>query len=218
MILLGFQGRSMLRLLILVAILLVALFPPTTSCVCAQSSMQQFGLEQQDEQMFMDMRRVSNWLNQYCMWNHRFPEQGDEFREAKAQLNQLVPNNPYISNKLQLSSGLDADPQYLNDQSAPGSFNDYQKVPYPVPDDQAANMHRIVLILNQSLTELDLQQDQASPPDDWTAPPGSIVCISNQRNLYAVWGAGRDGRPLKDPVSGQTELVIGRYALLDYGE
>jgi len=183
-----------------------------------RSEMQQMALQQQDEQMFMDMRRVSNWVNQYCIWNRRFPEQGTEFREAKAQLNQLVPNNPYVSDKLLLSQGLDADPVYASSSDIPDSYTDYDKVPYPVPSDQAANLHRIVLNIDQSLTELDLQQDQDSAPDEWTAPAGSIVVISNQQNLYVVWGAGRDGRPLKDPLSGKTQLIIGRYALLNYGE
>jgi hypothetical protein len=185
---------------------------------CAQSAMQKMALEQQDGQMFTDMRRVSNWVNQYCIWNKRFPEQGTEFREAKSQLNQLVPNNPYVSNKLLLSQGLDADPVYTNPAGMPSYDTDYQRWSYAVPDDQAANLHRIILTLDQSLTELDLQQDQQQAPDDWTAPAGSITVISNQQNLYAVWGAGRDGKPLKDPLSGVTQIIIGRYALLNFGE
>jgi hypothetical protein len=189
-----------------------------TTPVLAQSTMQKMALEQEDVQMFTDMRRVANWVNQYCIWNKRFPEQGDEFREAKSQLNQLVPNNPYESSKLSVAQGLDADPEYINPSGSPSYATDYEKWSYPTPTDQAANLHRIVLKLDQSLTELDVQQDQTSAPDDWTAPAGSIVVISNQQNLFAVWGAGRDGKPLKDPLSGVTQIIIGRYALLNFGE
>jgi hypothetical protein len=207
-----------MRLPLVLALLAFSFLCFSSNPACAQSTMQKMALEQQDEQMFTDMRRVGNWVNQYCIWNKRFPEQGDEFREAKSQLNQLVPNNPYVSNKLQLSQGLDADPEYISPSGSPSYNTDYQKWSYPVPDDQAANLHRIVLILDQSLTELDLQQDQTQAPDEWTAPAGSITVISNQQNLYAVWGAGRDDKPLKDPISGGTEIIIGRYALLNFGE
>jgi hypothetical protein len=181
--------------------------------------MQKMALEQEDYRMFDDMRRVSNWMNQYCIWNHRFPEQGDEFRAAKAQMNQLAPNNPYVNNRLILSRGLDADPEYAgNAESAPSYTSDYQKAPVYVPDDQAANLHRVKLEINNSLTEIEIQQWQTEPPDEWNETPGTITILSNQQNLYCVWGAGADGKPLRDPLSGQVQLIIGRYALLNYQE
>lgn len=184
----------------------------------AQSTMQQMALEQEDDRMFMDMRKVSDWMNQYCIWNHRFPEQGDEFREAKAQLNQLTPNNPYENDKLTLSQGLDADPQYADPNNAPTNMLDYQKATWPVPSDQAANYHRIQLQLDPSLTELALQQYQIDPPEEWTAAPGTITCIGNQQNLFCVWGAGIDGHPIRDPLSHRVQIIIGRYAMLNFGE
>jgi hypothetical protein len=187
--------------------------------VCAQSMMQQMAMEQEDNRMFTDMSRVSNWVNQYCIWNHRFPEQGDEFRDAKAQLNQLVPNNPYINSKLYLSQGLDADPVYAgNADVSPNSNTDYQKTPFYVPSDQAANLHRIQLVIDGSLSELEIQQWQTEPPDEWNAPAGTITVISNQQNLFCIWGAGLNGKPIRDPLSRQVQIIIGRYALLNFQE
>lgn len=183
-----------------------------------QSMMQQVAIEQEDDRLFMDMRRVSDWLNQYCVWNHRFPEQGDQMRQAKAQLNQLTPNNPYANDKLTLSQGLDADPEYGDPNTAPTNALDYQQASWPVPSDQAADYQRIQLQIDPSLTELELQQYQTDPPDEWTAAPGTISCISNQQNLFCVWGAGRDGRPIRDPLSHRVQIVVGRYAMLNFGE
>jgi hypothetical protein len=101
---------------------------------------------------------------------------------------------------------------------APGYETDYEKQAYNFPSDQAANMRRIKLRIDPSLTEEEVREDETNPPDDWNAPPGTISVIGNQQNLYCVWGAGRDGRPLRDPLSGKVQIVIGRYAMLNFND
>jgi hypothetical protein len=209
----GERGVIM-RFICLLILLAICVAPEAT----AQVTMKQMVLEQEDGTMFSDMRKVSNWINQYCIWNHRFPEQGDEMREAKAQLNQLIPNNPYINNKLYLSQGLDADPVYADPSIEPTYSSDYQKVPVYAPSDQAANFKRVKLVMDPSLTEIEIQEWERNPPDEWSADPGTVTVISNQQNLYVVWGAGYNGKPLRNPLSRVTDLIIGRYALLNNGE
>jgi hypothetical protein len=176
----------------------------------AQNAAQQMALAEQDDRMFRQMRQVAGWLDQYCMWNKRWPEAGEETDEAQQQLNQLVPNNPYVSGLLTLGGGLDANPQYADPNASP--------VDMPAPSDEAAGMNRVQLSIDSSITEESVREDIKNPPVDWTAPPGTITAVSNQQNLYYIWGAGRDGNPLKDPLSGRTQIIIGRYAMLNNGE
>lgn len=167
-------------------------------------------LDEEDDQLYSDERKVAGWLDQFCIWNHRFPEQGDQMRDAKDQLNQLVPNNPYSSGKLLVAQGLDVDPEYTNPTASP--------VEFPAPDYQAATENRIHLRLDPSLTELNIRQYQTQPPLEWNGPPGSIYAISNQQSLYVVWAAGRDGLPIRDPNTHRVRLIIGRYALLNQND
>jgi hypothetical protein len=79
-------------------------------------------------------------------------------------------------------------------------------------------LNRIKLTIDNSLSEIEAQQWLTQPPDDWQAPPGTISLIGNQQNMYVLWGAGRDGRPLRDPLSHRVQLIIGRFAMLNNQE
>ena len=199
-----------MRYALICVLLIGAIAGGVFSVARAQSSAQQMALAELDDRMFRQMRQVSGWLDQYCMWNHRWPEVGDETNEATQQLNQLVPNNPYANGLLTLGQGLDADSQYTDPNASP--------VDMPAPDDQAANLNRVQLGIDNSMTEEDVREDMKNPPDSWTADPGTISGIGNQQTLYVIWGAGRNGKPLKDPLTGRTQLIIGRYAMLNNGE
>lgn len=162
----------------------------------------------QDDRLYDQIYKVARWFDQYCSWNHRFPEVGDETADATQQLNDLVPNNPYDALDLGLTPGLDVDPNspsYDDEESIPAAYS---------YSDVAAKNNRINLKLDPSLTELQIQEYQINPPLDWQAPPGTITAISNQQNLFVVWGANRRGLPLRDSASGRVIFVIGRYRLL----
>ncbi len=173
----------------------------------AQLTAKQLAHAQEDYRLYNQMSKVSDWLAQYCTWNHRFPEGWEQVAFAKQQLNQLVPNIPYQSGRLQLAQGLDAQSDYATPDDSP------VQTPQPVP--VAANMDRIQInSADLSLTDGDIQQYLVQPPEEWTAPPGTITAISNQSTTYVVWGAGADGLPIRDPDSGRVRLIIGHYALL----
>lgn len=173
----------------------------------AQMTARQMARAQQDNRLFNQMTKVSDWFAQYCTWNHRFPEGGEQVAFAKQQLNQLVPNIPYESGELQLAQGLDAQSDYANPVEAP------VESPQPVP--VAANMDRIqIQSADLSLTNNDIQQYLTQPPQEWNAAPGTITAISNQTTTYVVWGAGRDGLPIRDPDTGKVRLIVGHYGLL----
>lgn len=190
-----------------------------------------------DSELFSQMESVSHWFDQYCVWNKKFPDPGDEMNWARAQMNQLVPNNPYAGDKLQLMAGLDADPQYADVANSPNSYGtspDYQgaaalQTPTSanseiedapsgsIDNDTDANLNRVWLTVDPSLNENIAAEYLTDPPLDWVGRPGSINVISNNQNLILIWGAGANGRPIKYPGSGKTRLILGRYKLL-YGQ
>ena len=54
------------------------------------------------------------------------------------------------------------------------------------------------IVVDASLSNSQIDFKRSTPPDDWLAMPGTITIIHNTENLFAVWGAGVDGRPIKD--------------------
>ncbi len=177
------------------------------SYVKAQLTAKQLATAQQDNRLYNQMTKVSDWFAQYCTWNHRFPEGYEQVTFAKQQLNQLVPNIPYDSGMVQLAQGLDAESDYANPTTSP--------INTPQPTPVAASMDRIqVQSANLSLTNNDIQQYLQQPPQEWTAAPGTITAMSNQTTTYLIWGAGRDGLPIRDPDSGKVRIIVGHYGLL----
>ncbi len=173
----------------------------------AQMTARQMARTEQDNRLYNQMTKVSDWCAQYCTWNHRFPEGGEQVAFAKQQLNDLVPNIPYDSGDLQLAQGLDNEAQYASPTGAP------VEQPQPVP--VAASMDRIqIQAADLSLTNNDIQQYLTQPPQEWNAAPGTITAISNQTTTYIVWGAGRDGLPIRDPDTGKVRIIVGHFGLL----
>ena len=173
--------------------------------------------------MYQQMYQVSNWLNQYCVWNHHWPEPIDETNQAVAQLCELVPNNPYRwSKEIQVSKGQSTDPDYF-----------YYNQPMDVPPNEASGFEgdsnaqgtsyeaygakRVKLVYNPSLNVNTVEEWRNEAPDDWQEPPGTITAISNSSDLVVVWGAGADGRPVKIPGSNRVRLVISNVQMSPTG-
>ena len=162
------------------------------------NSIRQIERASEDARMFDQMTRVSQWVDSYCVLNRRFPEEGEEMKASVQQINLLIPNSPYNPQSIKLMSGLDYDP--LNAASD-----------YP---DNGATPNRVRLVLDLSLTELEVENWRTDPPVDWQEAPGTITAISNQTNIFVVWGAGADGLPLRDQYNKQVLLLIGRCRML----
>ena len=164
--------------------------------------------QQADFQLYLQMQKVDNWLSQYCVWNHHWPEYIDEQNGCINQLAELVPNNPYLPGQLQESEGSSTDPdyryynqplnQFYNGEAASGfdpqSFQ-------PNNSYEAYGRKKIRLLFDPSITAEQVREWEYDPPESWNEPPGTITGISNGQNLIVVWGAGADGRPIKVPGS-----------------
>jgi hypothetical protein len=157
----------------------------------------------EDARMYEQMSKVSQWVNYYTTVNHRFPESGDEMKAAKEELNQLIPNPPYNPHSMRLAPGLDADPLFAQPEHA--------SVVGVEDSDTGTTLNRVNLIIDLSLTELEIQGWRTDPPVDWQMAPGTVTVISNQQSIFVIWGAGADGLPLRDQYSHRVLMIIGRY-------
>jgi hypothetical protein len=170
---------------------------------------QKIGQSEIDSEMRRQMRAVARYLYQYSLRNQsRFPgpDNGemDEMYAVQVQLTELVPNNPYNYRPTEtINWGI---PAAYNPNGSPATGS-------PVWGDQytehlqAQNNNRIQLQFNPSLTPQLIDQWASDPPPDWTAAPGTITAIGNNQGLLMVWGAGADGKPIRDPMNGKTFIV-----------
>lgn len=165
------------------------------------------GQEEANVLLAREMDKVAGWLDQYCVWNHHFPEEGDEFEDAKRQLNMLIPNNPYKFGATELPQGRDLDPTYDTLENIPSPFTF-------ATGSFAADGDRIKLEIDPGLNLAAIPELKKNPPMEWNAPPGTVTCVSNNNDVFIVWAAGLDGRPIREPYSRQIRLVQGNYNLL----
>ena len=155
-----------------------------------------------DSQLFSQMRAVASWVDNYVVWNHRFPEIGDESTYAFQQLNDLVPNNPYISGSSYVVPGVPSDNTYLQNQG---------EAIAPAMPGSKADGDRIRFVRDYGLTVPAVDEYSKDPPVDWRAAPGTITIITNDQYLFIVWGAGADGKPLRDLSTKRVRFAVGNY-------
>lgn len=159
-----------------------------------------------DGQLFDQMRQVASWIDNWVVFNHRFPEIGDETTYALQQLNELVPNNPYRAGSAYMVSGESVDNAYLNQEGEQAT---------PPMADSKVDGDRVVFVRDYGLTVPEIDQYSADPPVDWRAKPGTITVITNDQYLFIVWGAGFDGKPLRDFGSKRVRFAVGNYQRWD---
>ncbi|HEY9868894.1 MAG TPA: hypothetical protein V6D08_06990 [Candidatus Obscuribacterales bacterium] len=148
-----------------------------------------------DRQLHGQIRSVARWLENYCTMNYKFPRDLDDVRYAKSQLVEVAPHNPFIG----------------GDEEAGASVETIPNVGTAGAQLSPADDQRIQLQIDYGLSNYMLKEWTAHPPDGWEAPPGTITAVSNDRNMFVVWGAGADGRPIRDDITGQPVLVVGRW-------
>lgn len=169
-----------------------------------------YRVDQRDQGMRNQMQEVAQWLTMYGIRNgSRFPGLvNDEMYAAQVQLSELVPTNPYNPGTTVPTAGFGVPAQYnANGSPATGS---------PIWQDdytshlQAQQNARVVLGMDYSITPLEIDQWTAQPPQDWQAAPGTITALGNNQGLFIVWGAGADGKPIKNLYTGGTLIVVGK--------
>lgn len=164
-------------------------------------------VDRADEQMRSQIQKVAQWLQEFSMRNqNRFPGvYGDSNtieRASEVQLTELVGPNPYVGAQGSINAG-------ELDGLSPGLANFYNSDGTPVAGSQIANDEwtseltadnagRIQLQMDQSAARTTLNSYRTDPPLNWQAAPGTIVGSGNGQGFLYVWGAGIDGKPVKD--------------------
>lgn len=179
-----------------------------SSVNAGQNIDQRFADNEVDSEMRRQMRAVAHWLYLYCLRNgSRFPGQGtspDIMWAAQTQLTELVPNNPYNYGPTEtINWGIPATFN-ANGSAASGS---------PVWNDQyqeglhANQMNRVQLQFDYGLNSSTANYNADHPPQEWTAAPGTITAIGNNQGFFIVWGADRNGKPIRTSLNGRTFII-----------
>lgn len=154
------------------------------------------------------MQKVAGWLQEFSLRNqNRFPgvygSSNSIERACEVQLTELVGANPYGSGTFGgvsaqelngLSPGLS---YYYNADGTPATGS-------PLANDEwtseltADSAQRINLKMDQSMTRSTLDSYRSDPPMNWQAAPGTITAAGNGQGFFYVWGAGYDGKPVRD--------------------
>jgi hypothetical protein len=132
--------------------------------------------------MFDGMTKVATRFAEICRKLRRFPNDYQEYVEVRDVLQKIVPVNPYSKSDV-LAKQLA--------QLSPNTFGKAQSV---------------AILADSGLDAERIDHLRQAPDESWLAYPGSIGILHNRKNLFIVWGAGIDGKPLKDK-DGQVRLL-----------
>jgi len=72
--------------------------------------------------------------------------------------------------------------------------------------------YQFAIAVDPSIRSLPIINGQYKPPNNWVAPPHTIVVFSDGQNQFAAWVAGQDGKPIDDPTT-HVPLII--YETID---
>jgi hypothetical protein len=173
-----------------------------------------------DNMLFNQMQKVAEWLDNYVVWNHRFPEQvnggqdarnqtfgeGDELTWALRQMSLLIPNNPYKNGSVYNEGGWSINPQEQSNYGMPQTNE---------PTNSRLDMNRIQVIYVNTLKVADSNYYAQNPPPEWVAAPGTITIVTDRLYFFFVWGAGANGKPIRDPANGNVRMVLSSYQTWD---
>lgn len=174
-------------------------------------------LEHGNDEMRRQMMKVAQWLQEFSLRNqYRFPgtygSSGSIERAASVQLTELVgKSNPYSAlSAVELNagelSGLSPGLSFFGSGS-PIASDEYSA------EIAAGNSGRIILAMDGSAGENSVNTYRKEAPGSWQAAPGSICAEGNGSGYFYVWGAGADGKPLKD-LNGQTYIIAKNVSAL----
>jgi len=67
--------------------------------------------------------------------------------------------------------------------------------------------YQFAIAVDPSIRSLPIINGQYKPPSNWSAPPHTIVILTDAQNQFAAWVAGADGKPIDDPTT-HVPLII----------
>jgi hypothetical protein len=135
------------------------------------------------------MELVAGQFKKYRLRAGSFPEPGHPTENLSRRLEQLAGTNPFASFPVRTAAD-------ESDFAAKHSTEGCTKENICVCIRSDAN-----------LSNFQINSLRGSVPEDWQAMPGTITVIHNTENLFALWGAGVDGKPIRDKTNSQYLIV-----------
>lgn len=124
-----------------------------------------------DDSLRRSMQEAEKLFTEFVLARSSFPRSKREALIACADLQQLADKNPYAKQPLLVRHALSQ-----------------------LPDTAA---HAFVGF-DPSISQNKVRYWKQFPPEEWTAPPGSIAIMHNGKDRFVVWATGIDSKPLRD--------------------
>jgi hypothetical protein len=130
-----------------------------------------------------NMQSVAIQFSQICRQLKRFPRVQTEYINARDSMLHTIDANPYSQNPV-LAKEIES-----------------------LPAETLGTKASIAILPDGDLTDCKATFLSDSPDPSWLAYPGSIGVLHNQNDMFIVWAAGIDGKPLHDK-EGKVLLVV----------
>jgi len=123
-----------------------------------------------DEALFGNMQLAGDMFAKFCR-TRGFPKTSREIALARRGLYPIANTNPYAKDQLMARE---------------------VETHFPEAKTQAE------IETDFGLSDPEVDQFQQFPPQSWQSVPGSLIIVQNERDMFVVWAAGIDGKPLRD--------------------
>jgi hypothetical protein len=137
------------------------------------------------DRMAAAVERAAAQLRLFCREAGHFPSGPEESRLAETEIAALMPTNPFLF------------PTPTAYESPHAQVRDEDRI-------------RVAIRIDRHLNDEAVLRFLEFPPDDWQAPPGTIVVVTDGNRLAAIWASGADQRPIRDPLTARLRMIIAR--------
>jgi hypothetical protein len=134
-----------------------------------------------DEALFGNMQQAGEAFAGFCR-KRGFPRSTRELASIENELYTIANTNPYAKDPLLA-----------------------QEVETHFPQART----QVSIDTDVGLSNAYINQLAQHTPELWHAVPGSLIIVHNDRDLFLIWAAGIDGKPLKDKNE-HIRLVYGQ--------
>lgn len=136
--------------------------------------------QEAEKKLYAQMTAIMAWLESYRHKYGHYPQSPYEVDRCQQHLCRELYRNPFMPEET-----------YVHQDG----------------ENPPVDQHRIRVAVDYGLSKSKLEEFKVKPPSEWFGTPGTITIVSDGREIFAVWGAGADGRPICDQDSNKPLLL-----------